>query len=138
MEAKKSFLGVGWSFPPTFYKKPCRVQMVSDEEDIQQSLEILLSTRHGERVMQPEYGCNLDVLLFEPVNTSLITFVKDLIEKAILYHEPRIALQKLDINTGQVLEGLLLIELEYVVRSTNSRYNLVYPFYLNEAEQQPK
>jgi uncharacterized protein len=138
MEAKKSFLGVGWSFPPTFHKNPCSVQMVADEEDIQQSLEILLSTRHGERVMQPEYGCNLDVLLFEPINTSLITFVKDLIEKAILYHEPRIALQKLDIKTDQVLEGLLLIELEYVIRSTNSRYNLVYPFYLNEAEQQPK
>jgi phage baseplate assembly protein W len=112
--------------------------MVSDEEDIKQSLEILLSTRHGERIMQPEYGCNLDVLLFEPINTSLITFVKDLIEKAILYHEPRIDLTKIDINTGQVLEGLLLIELEYVIRSTNSRYNLVYPFYLKEAEQPPK
>ncbi len=138
MEAKKSFLGVGWSFPPTFYKNPCRVEMVSDEEDIEQSLKILLSTRHGERIMQPEYGCNLDVLLFEPINTSLITFVKDLIEKAILYHEPRIDLKKIDIITDQVLEGLLLIELEYVIRTTNSRYNMVYPFLLKEAEQQPK
>ena len=138
MEAKKSFLGVGWSFPQTFYKNPCRVEMVSDEEDIEQSLKILLSTRHGERIMQPEYGCNLDVLLFEPINTSLITFVKDLIEKAILYHEPRIDLKKIDIITDQVLEGLLLIELEYVIRTTNSRYNMVYPFLLKEAEQQPK
>ena len=138
MNEKKSFLGTGWSFPPGFTKNPCQVVMVSDEEDIKQSLQILLSTRHGERIMQPEYGCNLDVLLFEPINTSLITFVKDLIEKAILYHEPRIDLKKIDIKTEQVLEGLLLIELEYVVRSTNSRYNLVYPFYLTEAEQQPK
>ena len=138
MNERKSFLGTGWSFPPTFTKNPCQVVMVSDEEDIRQSLEILLSTRHGERVMQPEYGCNLDVLLFEPINTSLTTFVKDLIEKAILYHEPRIDLKKININTEQVLEGLLLIELEYVIRSTNSRYNLVYPFYLKEAEQQPK
>ena len=138
MNERKSFLGTGWSFPPTFTKNPCQVVMVSDEEDIRQSLEILLSTRHGERVMQPEYGCNLDVLLFEPINTSLITFVKDLIEKAILYHEPRIDLKKININTEQVLEGLLLIELEYVIRSTNSRYNFVYPFYLKEAEQQPK
>jgi uncharacterized protein len=138
MEAKKSFLGVGWSFPPTFHKDPCQVAMVADEEDIEQSLKILLSTRHGERVLQPEYGCNLDVLLFEPINTSLITFVKDLIEKAVLYHEPRIDLKKIEIVTDQVLEGILLIELEYVVRTTNSRYNLVYPFYLNEAEQQPK
>jgi uncharacterized protein len=138
MAITQSFLGTGWAFPPTFTKQPCRVQMVSDEEDIEQSLKILLSTRHGERVMQPEYGCNLDVLLFEPINTSLITFVKDLIEKAILYHEPRITLQKIDIRTEQVLEGLLLIELEYVIRTTNSRYNMVYPFYLNEAERQPK
>lgn len=112
--------------------------MVSDEEDIEQSLKILLSTRHGERIMQPEYGCNLDVLLFEPVTTSLITFVKDLIEKAVLYHEPRIDLKRTDIKTDRIMEGLLLIELDYVIRSTNSRYNLVYPFYLNEAEQQPK
>jgi phage baseplate assembly protein W len=134
----KSFLGTGWAFPPTFTKNPCQVEMVSDEVDIEQSLKILLSTRHGERIMQPEYGCNLDVLLFEPINTSLITFVKDLIEKAVLYNEPRIDLKKIDIVTDQVLEGLLLIELEYVIRSTNSRYNLVYPFYLKEAEQQSK
>ncbi len=112
--------------------------MVSDEVDIEQSLKILLSTRHGERIMHPEYGCNLDVLLFESINTSLISFVKDLIEKAVLYNEPRIDLKKIDIVTAQVLEGVLLIELEYVIRSTNSRYNLVYPFYLKEAEQQPK
>jgi|SRR5215213_1326523 len=138
MNENKSFLGTGWAFPPTFLKKPCQVVMVSDEEDIRQSLQILLSTRHGERVMQPEYGCNLDVLLFEPISTSLISFVKDLIEKAILYHEPRIELRKIDISIAEVLQGLLLIELEYVVRTTNSRYNLVYPFYLKEGEQQPK
>lgn len=138
MEEKKSFLGTGWSFPPAFTKRPCQVLMVSDEQDIMQSLQILLSTRHGERIMQPEYGCNLDVLLFEPVTTSLITFVKDLIEKAVLYHEPRIDLKRIDIQTGQIMDGLLLIELDYVIRSTNSRYNLVYPFYLKEAEQQPK
>lgn len=112
--------------------------MVSDEEDIDQSLKILLSTRHGERIMQPEYGCNLDVLLFETINTSLITFVKDLIEKAVLYYEPRIDLKQLDIVTDRVAEGLLTITGEYVIRATNSRYNLVYPFYLKEAEQQPK
>jgi Bacteriophage baseplate protein W len=138
MDEKKSFLGTGWSFPPTFTKYPCEPVMVSDEEDIEQSLKILLSTRHGERIMQPEYGCNLDVLLFEPINTSLIAFVKDLIEKAVLFHEPRIDLKRIEISIEQVLEGLLLIELDYVIRSTNSRYNLVFPFYLKEAEQQPK
>ncbi len=135
MDAKKSFLGTGWSFPPTFYKKPCRLQLVSDREDIEQSLHILLSTRHGERVLQPEYGCNLDVLLFEPISTSLITLVKDLIEKAILYHEPRIEVKSIDISTTLVLEGELKITVDYVIRTTNSRYNMVYDFYLTEAEK---
>ena len=138
MDERKSFLGTGWSFPPEFTKDPCRVKMVSDEEDIDQSLKILLSTRHGERRMQPEYGCNLDILLFEPINTTLLTLVKDLIEKAILYHEPRIDLKKLEIKTDRVTEGLLVIEGEYVIRSTNSRYNLVYPYYLKESEQHSK
>ena len=138
MDERKSFLGTGWSFPPAFTKDPCRVMMVSDKEDIDQSLRILLSTRHGERIMQPEYGCNLDILLFEPINTTLLSLVKDLIEKAILYHEPRIDLKGIDINTERVDEGLLVINLDYVIRSTNSRYNLVYPFYLNESEQHSK
>ena len=138
MDERKSFLGTGWSFPPEFTKDPCRVMMVSDEEDIDQSLKILLSTRHGERRMQPEYGCNLDILLFEPINTTLLTLVKDLIEKAILYHEPRVDLKKLEIKTDRVTEGLLMIEGEYVIRSTKSRYNLVYPFYLKESEQRSK
>jgi len=138
MDERKSFLGTGWSFPPEFTKDPCLVKMVSDEEDIDQSLKILLSTRHGERRMQPEYGCNLDILLFEPINTTLLTLVKDLIEKAILYHEPRVDLKKLEIKTDRVTEGLLMIEGEYVIRSTNSRYNLVYPYYLKESEQHSK
>jgi len=126
------FLGTGWSFPPTFSKAEQGVQMVSAEEDIQQSLEILLSTRPGERVMHPEYGCNLDIMLFEPLTTTLITYVSDMIRTSILYFEPRIDLLKVDINAQQATEGLILIEIHYIIRSTNSRYNYVYPFYLPE------
>ncbi len=110
--------------------------MLSEEADIQNSLQVLLCTRVGERIMQPRYGCNMDVLLFEPMSTSLITLVKDLIEKAILYHEPRIDAKNIIIDTAQVLEGLLIITIDYVIRTTNSRYNMVYDFYLTEAEKQ--
>lgn len=106
--------------------------MVSEEEDVVQSLNILLGTRPGERVMQPRFGCNLDVMLFEPITTTLIAFVKELIENAILYFEPRIELDSININTVEVHDGLILIELNYTIRSTNSRFNFVYPFYLNE------
>lgn len=127
-----SFLGTGWSFPPSFDPQLGIVQMLSDEADIQSSLEILLSTRLGERVMQPTYGCNLDEMLFEPLTTTLKTYIADLIRTAILYHEPRITVNKVDMTESNDLEGLVLIKLEYTVKSTNSRYNYVYPYYKQE------
>ncbi len=132
MEEDKTFLGKGWSFPPAFENNKNEVLMVSEETDIAQSLDILLSTRPGERVMQPSFGCNLDKMLFEPITTSLITLMKDIIQTAILYHEPRIETKRIQINTEEYLNGLILIELDYVVRSSNSRFNLVYPFYIEE------
>ena len=106
--------------------------MVAEETDIEQSLQILLGTRPGERDLRPDYGCNLDIMLFEPLTTTLITVVKDIIRTAILYHEPRIDVKNIKINTVEVNEGLVLIEINYLVRSTNSRFNLVYPFYLEQ------
>ncbi|MEL7004245.1 MAG: GPW/gp25 family protein, partial [Bacteroidota bacterium] len=100
-------------------------------EDIKKSLGIILSTSLGERMMRPKFGCNLEELAFESLTTTLKTFVKDLIETAILYYEPRIDLEKVEL-TDQVNEGIILIDVEYRVRSTNSRQNLVYPFYKDE------
>jgi uncharacterized protein len=126
------FLGTGWSFPPTFDNQSGAVVMVSEQTDVAQSLEILLSTRPGERIMHPRFGCNLDVLVFEPITTSLIAFVKEMIRTAILYYEPRISVDSINISTAEIHDGLVLIELNYTVLATNSRYNLVYPFYLEE------
>ncbi|TMI69822.1 MAG: GPW/gp25 family protein [Bacteroidetes bacterium] len=133
MNVENSFLGTGWSFPPAFDKTSGTVKMVSNEEDIAQSLQILLSTRPGERVMLPQYGCNLDVFMFESITTTLVAYVKELIQTAILYFEPRINLDLITINTDSIVEGVILIELEYTIRASNSRFNLVYPFYLNES-----
>lgn len=127
-------MGTGWTFPPTFTKTDRGIRMVSDEEDICESLSILLSTRPGERIMQPDYGCNLDYLMFEPVNASTLSFVAGLITNAILYYEPRINLDKVDFDLEQIYEGVIKIELEYTIISTNRRFNLVYPFYLEESE----
>ena len=132
MAASKSFMGTGWSFPPAFDNHLAEVKMLHEEEDIRSSLEVLLSTRLGERVMQPTYGCNLDALLFEPLTTTLQTYITDLIQTAILYHEPRITLNSVDMSESVTLEGLLLIKLDYTVKNTNSRYNFVYPYYKNE------
>lgn len=135
MDENQSFLGRGWSFPPEFNKESRAVKMLEGEVDIKSSLEILLSTRLGERVMLPGYGCNLEELLFSPLNLTLKTYVTDLIKTAILYHEPRIDVKKIDIDPTDELNGVLLVNIDYIIRSTNSRMNMVFPFYKEEGNE---
>ena len=135
MDENQSFLGRGWSFPPEFSKESRSVKMLEDEVDIKSSLQILLSTRLGERVMVPGYGCNLEELLFSPLNLTLKTYVVDLIKTAILYHEPRIDVKKIDIDPTDELNGVLLVNIDYIIRSTNSRMNMVFPFYKEEGSE---
>jgi phage baseplate assembly protein W len=132
-----AFLGRGWSFPPTFDRKAQGVKMVSGEKDVQESLQILLSTKIGERVMQPAFGSNLDDLLFESITTTFLTLIQTQIERAIIFYEPRIRINKVNILIDDIQEGLILIELDYTIRTTNARNNLVYPYYLNEGTEVP-
>ena len=131
----KSFLGTGWGFPPEFSIATNEVGMLSDVEDIQSSLEILLTTRPGERVMLPRYGCNLDELVFEPLTTTFKTYIKDLVNTAILYYEPRINVNNIELDDTGELEGRILISIDFTIRSTNSRFNFVYPFYKKEGTE---
>jgi phage baseplate assembly protein W len=128
------FLGQGWAFPPEFTRGDHSVKMIADEEDIRSSLEILFCTGIGERIMQPTYGCDLKKLLFEPLDTGLKAYVEDLITTAILYHEPRIRLDDVTL-TAMPNEGRIDIVLDYTIRTSNSRYNFVYPFYLREGTE---
>ena len=140
MQNDKAYLGTGWSFPPAFDKSIKTVEMVSAEKDISQSLEILLSTSLGERVMQPEYGCNLKDYQFESMDNSFLGFIKDLVERAILYYEPRIRLEKVEVteaNSVEVFEGFIKINVTYQIESTNTRFNYVYDFYLRESDKRP-
>ncbi len=131
--AKEDFLGKGWSFPPTFNISTNTVEMVSDEQDIQQSLAILLSTNLGERILRSDYGCGIDAMPFEAITVTFLTKVKKLIEKAILLHEPRINLDDIFFtNPDKTIEGVINIEIYYTIRATNSRLNYVYPFYIKE------
>lgn len=131
MSDTKSFLGTGWAFPVQFSKTAQTVLMASDEDDIRQSLQILLSTRVGERLMQPKYGCNVEVLVFETIDETLITYVKDLVFTAIYYFEPRISPDNVTVQSTDI-EGIIEVTIDYTIRSTNSRHNMVFPFYLDE------
>jgi len=133
----RNFIGRGWSFPPQFDMSSKSVVMAEDVEDIRQSLQILLSTMVGERVMNMSYGCNLDEFVFETLDTSTITYLKSKIETAILFYESRIEVTHIDISVQDSLEGLVVIEIEYIVSLTNTRFNFVFPFYRQEGTELP-
>ena len=127
-----TFLGRGWSFPRSFYETRHEVEMLEEEMDIAKGLEVLLGTTPGERIMLPDFGCNLEELLFESLDTTLKALMANKIESAILYYEPRIDVESIVLNTQLEWEGVIIIDITYRVRSTNSRFNFVYPFYKEE------
>ncbi|MEX0769191.1 MAG: GPW/gp25 family protein [Balneolaceae bacterium] len=129
---ENNFLGRGWSFPVHFNRKSSSVEMSEEEKDIRESLEILLSTIRGERVMRPDFGTNLHGSLFESMRTSTAARISEDIRRAILFHEPRINLEDISFRRG-TSQGFIQIILEYTIIATNTRTNLVYPFYLSEA-----
>jgi len=129
----RSFLGRGWSFPPAFLRSTKELLMTAEEDDIKKSLEILLSTEIGERFLQPLYGCNLDRFVFEPMNATTSTELRLTVKRAIDLFEPRIKLLSIKLDTELLNEGRIDIVIEYNIIITNSRKNLVYPFYLGEA-----
>lgn len=134
MAEDKSFLGTGWAFPPEFNKRGT-VKRVTAENDIAESLHILLSTTPGERLMQPTYGCGLKSHVFDEINQGTITVITDLVKRAILFFEPRVVVERITVNTANEEDsrnGLIRILIDYIVRSTNNRHNIVYPFYLAE------
>ena len=129
-----SFLGRGWSFPPEF-KPTGDVVMTEEQADIEASLHVLFGTAAGERFLVPTYGLDLHELQFDPMSTSMRTFLHDRIKTSILIHEPRITLLSLEVRNPTERDGTLLIVVEYAIRATNSRFNLVYPFYWRDATE---
>ncbi|MDQ2088740.1 GPW/gp25 family protein [Marimonas arenosa] len=129
----RSFLGRGWSFPPVFHDQGRSLAMVEGEEDIRQSLLLLLHTTLGERVMRPTFGWRRDTLVFEPLSTTMAAVLRREIEGAVLFFEPRIKLDTVRFERLASMEGVIEMRLDYTVRATNTRNNLVLPFYLEEA-----
>lgn len=127
-----TFLGRGWSFPPRFDADQ-RVAMAEHEEDIEESLHILFRTRQGERVMQHGYGTRLHQMVFEEATEQTFTEIRDMLRKAVMFFEPRIELEAVDVNRSADDLARLDVLLRYRIRTTNTRHNMVYPLYLDQA-----
>ena len=124
------FLGKGWKFPVNVDLKG-QIEM-SDETDIKEAIWIILSTSKGERVMRPTFGCGIHDYVFEIINSSTLKMMEESVREALILWEPRIEIQQINVSAEKINDGKLIISIDYLVRSTNNQFNLVYPFYLME------
>lgn len=127
----KAFLGVGFAFPIQPDKNTGRMQTAAYEEDIKEAIRIILSTRKGERIRNPSFGCGIYNYAFDIMDFTTLSAVKHEIELALVAWEPRIEDIRVTVHE-EADAGRLLIEVGYVVRSTNSPYNMVFPYYIQE------
>jgi phage baseplate assembly protein W len=131
-----AFLGRGWSFPPTFDPFHRTVVMVAGDIDIHESLNILLSTSLGERVMLATYGVDLISKVFSTLTTTTANEIATMVTRAIIEWEPRVSVDNVDVSES-ILDGWVAISIDYTVRQTNTRSNIVFPYYQVEATLPP-
>ena len=132
MAGTRDFLGTGWNFPPKTDGATGRIAMSSEEENIRQSVLIILTTRCGERAMLPEFGCDLHNFVFELPDASALTMARAEIVRALTRWEPRIIDVAVDADCRDINRGKVLFTVGYTVRSTNNPNNLVFPYSLYE------
>lgn len=130
--AKNSFLGKGLAFPVRPEPATGRLREQTEEEDIREAIRIILGTRKGERVMRPEFGCGIHEYVFGTMDYDTFCRIEEAVKEALILWEPRITGISVRAQAAPGTEGMVLINVGYLVRSTNNQYNLVYPFYMSE------
>jgi phage baseplate assembly protein W len=124
------FLGVGWQFPVMRDEPKQRFALAEYEESIKQSIWIILFTAKGERVMRPDFGCGIYELVFAPNDATTRGMAEHHVREALRLWEPRIEVLQVKATAVGAQDEELRISIDYRVRTTDSRFNLVYPFYL--------
>jgi phage baseplate assembly protein W len=127
----KAFLGRGWTFPVRL-DGAGRIALSEFEQDIEESIRIIIATAPGERLMRPDFGCGIHRLVFDTISRATVGLFESRVREALVKWEARIEILALDISTREASNGKLEILLKYRVRETNNEFNLVFPFYLEE------
>jgi len=127
----REFLGRGWKFPVKVNSEG-KITMSEYEDDIKESIWIILSTSKGERVMRPDFGCGINDFVFSSIDSSTLALIESTVREALILWEPRIEVIDVKVSTDKIKESKLIISIDYEVRRTNNQFNLVYPFYLTE------
>lgn len=128
----KTFLGSGWSFPVSFSDENYQLDISSFENNINESIRIILKTVNGERCFEPQFGSGLQQFFFRKMDKALKGEIVDAVKVSLLHNEPRITVQDVEVEFIDLANGLLHIDISYLYNQTNTRHNYVYPFYLNE------
>jgi phage baseplate assembly protein W len=128
---EREFLGAGWKFP-VYPDASGKIRVSRHEEDIRESICIIIGTAPGERIMRPLFGCGINRYVFATVNMTTLRLIENTVREALVAWEPRIDVLGVSTDTSDMDNGRLLISIDYQVRSSNARFNLVYPFYLRE------
>lgn len=124
-----SLTGRGWSFPPQLGDRN-RFSTVGDDANIRRAIYIIINTVPGERVMRPDFGCEIHSLIFHPANEETAATAERFIREALTRWEPRIDLKKVKATPGATEYGELFIEVSYQIKSTYDIRSLVFPYYL--------
>jgi uncharacterized protein len=132
--ADPGFIGRGFTFPMGV-DHTGSIALTSGPEDLDRSIRVVLATAPGERVMRPEFGCRIWDLLFEPVNANTLGLMAQAVREAIAQWEPRVELEDVAVLPDDNDSALVLILVDFKVRTTNDRRNLVYPFYVIPREE---
>jgi len=126
--ARIDFLGTGISFPMEVVNG--KLKSSSDEQLVEESIQIILNTRKGERLMRPEFGSDIQSIVFGNNNASSATRLSHYIREALEDYEPRIKVDSVKAYADSKQQNLMNVSIEYTIRTSNSRRNLVFPFYL--------
>jgi Bacteriophage baseplate protein W len=125
-----SILGSRWSFPPGLSDRN-QFGLVEDDVAIRQSIYVIIHTVPGERVMRPEFGCEIHSLIFSPANFHTAALAERYVREALERWEPRIILRELEVTPGGSGYGELFIRISYEIKGQHDPRSLVYPYYLN-------
>lgn len=136
MSDPSDFIGRGIAFPMRVDQSGS-IATSSGAGDIDSSIRMILTTAPGERLMRPAFGCKIWELLFEPINANTLGLMGEAVREAIGRWEPRVTLEDVRLDPSGQHAGEVLIEIDYLVRTTNDRRNLVYPFYVIPREDEP-
>lgn len=129
---ENNFLGSGWSFPVTFSAGNHQLNMTAYEDNINDSIDIILQTNTGERCMEPQFGSGLQQFFFRKMDETLKGEIKDAVKTSLLQNEPRITVTDVIVSFTDIANGVVEIAINYVYNQVNTRHNYVFPFHLNE------